>query len=180
MKRIVSVVGMSGAGKSEVAEIFEAGGFVRIRFGDLTDEEIKRRNLKAGEASERRVRELLREEHGMAAYALLNLPKIEAALLKSDVVIDGLYSWEEYLLLRERYGGNMTLVAVWSSPRTRYARLAARQVRPLTQEQTESRDRAEIENSHKGGPIAVADFTIVNESSMADLKRQTRRVILSL
>jgi dephospho-CoA kinase len=180
MNRIVSVVGMSGAGKSEVAELFEAGGFARIRFGDLTDEEIKRRRLAPGESSERRVRELLRQEHGMAAYALLNLPKIKAALEESNVVIDGLYSWEEYLLLRERYGGNLTLVAVWSSPRTRYARLAARKVRPLIREQAESRDRAEIENSHKGGPIAVADFTIVNESSLADLKRQIRKVILNL
>jgi dephospho-CoA kinase len=180
MKRVVSVVGMSGTGKSEVAEVFEAGGYYRIRFGDITDEGITRRNLKPGEASERRVREMLREEHGMAAYALLNLPKIEAALQRSDVVIDGLYSWEEYLVLKERYGDNLILVAVWSSPRTRYSRLAARPVRPLTREQAESRDRAEVENSHKGGPIAVADFTIINESSMAELKQQTREVMSSL
>ena len=39
--KIVSVVGMAGAGKSEVARVFEESGFVRVRFGDVTDDEIK-------------------------------------------------------------------------------------------------------------------------------------------
>ena len=32
------------------------------------------------------------------------LPRIDAALKSSDVVVDGLYSWEESLLLRDCYG----------------------------------------------------------------------------
>ena len=40
---------------------------------------------------------LLRKELGMAAYAILNRPRIDTALEKSNVVADGLYSWEEYL-----------------------------------------------------------------------------------
>jgi len=34
----------------------------------------------------------------MAAYAKLNLPRIDETLQKSNVVLDGLYSWEEYVL----------------------------------------------------------------------------------
>jgi dephospho-CoA kinase len=74
--KVVSIVGMTGAGKSEVSRVFEKNGFTRIRFGDLTDEEMKRRGLKPSEESERLVRELLRKEQGMAAYAKLNLPRI--------------------------------------------------------------------------------------------------------
>ncbi len=38
---VVSIVGMAGAGKSEVARVFEEAGYSRIRFGDITEEEIK-------------------------------------------------------------------------------------------------------------------------------------------
>jgi dephospho-CoA kinase len=162
--KVVSIVGMTGAGKSEVSRVFEKNGFIRIRFGDLTDEEMKKGGLKPSEENERLVRESLRQKHGMAAYAKLNLPRIEEALKTSDVVIDGLYSWEEYTYLKERYGENLYLVAVWSSPKTRYARLSNRSSRPLSLKEAISRDRTELENSNKGGPIAVADFTIINES----------------
>jgi len=178
--KVVSIVGMSGAGKSEVSRVFERNGFIRIRFGDLTDEEMKKRGLKPSEESERRVRELLRKEQGMAAYAKLNLPRIEEALKTSDVVIDGLYSWEEYTYLKEHYGEDLCLVAVWSPPRTRYARLSNRSSRPLTLKEAISRDRTELENTNKGGPIAVADFTIINESSLEKLQGEAERVIAAL
>lgn len=178
--KVVSVVGMAGSGKSEVARILERNSFVTVRFGDITDEEVKRRGLELNEENERRIRQQLREEHGMEAYAKLNLPRIDAALKSSDVVVDGLYSWEEYTLLKSRYADGLHLVAVWASPKTRYGRLARRRVRPLTAEEATSRDVAEIENANKGGPIAMADFTIINESSLEDLKRQTERVLAGL
>ena len=175
--KVVSIVGMAGAGKSEVARQFERSGFTRIRFGDVTDEEVGKRGLELNEENERYVRELLRQEHGMDAYAKLNLPRIDAALKDSDVVIDGLYSWEEYAFLKDCYGENLYLVAVWASPATRYARLSSRLDRRLTMEEAASRDRAEVENLNKGGPIAVADFIIINESSLEKLTRQVKRVL---
>jgi dephospho-CoA kinase len=178
--KVVSIVGMTGAGKSEVSKVFEGNGFIRIRFGDLTDEEIKKKGLEPNEENERLVRELLRQEHGMAAYAKLNLPRIKEALKSSDVVIDGLYSWEEYTYLKGRYGKSLYLVAVWSSPKTRYARLSNRSNRRLTLDEAISRDRAELENTNKGGPIAMADFTIINESTLEDLRKETKRIIAAL
>ncbi len=178
--KLVSIVGMTGAGKSEVSRVFEENGFIRIRFGDVTDEEMRKRGLEPSEENERYVRELLRQEHGLAAYAKLNLPRIEKALKNSDVVIDGLYSWEEYTYLKARYGEELYLVAVWSSPRTRYGRLTSRSSRRLTLEEAMSRDKAEIENIAKGGPIAMADFTIINESSLEHLRREAERIVSKL
>ncbi len=40
--KVVAIVGMAGAGKSEVARLFEVSGFIRVRFGDVTDEEIEK------------------------------------------------------------------------------------------------------------------------------------------
>ncbi|MCL0058226.1 AAA family ATPase [Dehalococcoidia bacterium] len=178
--KVVAIVGMSGSGKSEVARSFEQKGFVRIRFGDLTDREVLRRGLELNEENERYVRERLREEHGMAAYAKLNLPAIDAALQRSNVVVDGLYSWEEYKLLKEHYGEGFLVVTVYSSPGARQERLSQRPIRPLTVSESVSRDFAEIENLGKGGPIAMADFTLINESSLERLREETERLIAAL
>ena len=178
--KVVSIVGMAGSGKSEVAKVFEKHGYKRVRFGDVTDEEVRRRGLALNEQNERLVRQEMRKRHGMAAYATLNLPKIDALLKSSDVVVDGLYSWEEYSLLKSKYGADFHVVAVWASPKIRYQRLRRRRARPLTAAEAASRDVAEIEYTNKGGPIAMADFTIVNDASLKDLKKETEKIILSL
>ena len=175
--KVVSIVGMAGSGKSEVANIFEGRGFEKVRFGDITDKEIKKRGLELNEKNERYIRQQLRKEHGMSAYAKLSLSSIDNLLKSADVVVDGLYSWEEYRLLKSRYGDSFSAIAVWASPETRYERLTKRPVRPLTVEEAISRDIAEIENSNKGGPIAMANFTIVNEASLEDMRKETQRVI---
>jgi dephospho-CoA kinase len=174
---VVAIVGLAGSGKSEVAGTFKRKGFTAVRFGDITDKEIRRRGLLLNEANERLVREDLRRLHGMAAYAKLSLPAMDAALSNSSVVADGMYSWEEYLLLKDHYGGRFKVLAVWSSPESRYARLAVRPLRPLTRSEAVSRDRAEIENLNKGGPIAIADRTILNQGTLDDLLNQARLAI---
>ena len=179
-RKVVAIVGMAGSGKSEAARIFERNGFTRVRFGDITDIEVRKRGLELNESSERFCRELLRKEHGMAAYAVLNRPRIDAALKTAPVVADGLYSWEEYLDFKAYYSDRFLVIAVHSSPRTRYARLATRVHRPLTEAEANSRDKAEIENLNKGGPIAMADFVIVNESDINDLKKQTENILAKL
>lgn len=180
MMKVVAIVGMAGAGKSEAARLFEENGFSRIRFGDITDAEVKKQNLELNEENERRIREQLRKNYGMAAYAILNLSRIDLALKKSPAVIDGLYSWEEYTFLRNYYTNRFFVVAVWASPKTRYARLANRDIRPLTVEEAASRDEAEIEKTNKSGPIAMADLTILNEATLKDLRRGVKKTISAL
>lgn len=175
--KVVSIVGMAGSGKSEVAKIFENNGFVKVRFGDITDGEISKRGLELNEENERYIRQQLRKEHGMSAYAKLSLSRIDYLLKSVDVIVDGLYSWEEYTLLKRRYGDRFSVVAVWASPKTRYTRLSKRLVRPLTVEEAVSRDIAEIEDTNKGGPIAMANFVIINDSTLKALEKETRRVL---
>ena len=177
---LVAIVGMAGAGKSEVANILKKMGFTIVRFGDITDEEVAKRGLELNEVNERRVRELLREQHGMASYAKLNRLRLDKVLKRGDVVVDGLYSWEEYVFLKDCYRDSLLTVAVWASPKTRYARLAQRCHRPLSAEEAASRDRAEVEKLNKGGPIAMADFTIMNESSIESLRKEVAEVVTRL
>jgi dephospho-CoA kinase len=178
--KVVAIVGMAGSGKSEAARFFEMGGYKRVRFGDITDSEIKKRGLELNEENERAVRQELRREHGMAAYAILNIPRIDALIKSADVVVDGLYSWEEYTLLKGKYEGKFKVVAVYASPLTRYKRLAGRMRRPLKLEEAVSRDKTEIEDSKKGGPIAMADFTIINEFTVDDLKKEAKKILVAM
>jgi dephospho-CoA kinase len=175
--KVVCIVGMPGSGKSEVAKLFKAKGYNTVRFGDITDEEVKKQGLKLNEENERKARESLRQQHGMDAYAKLSLPRIEAALKTANAAVDGLYSWEEYTYLKNRFVKDFIVVAIWSSPEDRYKRLGSRKIRPLTPEEAESRDKAEIQNMNKGGPIAMADFTILNDASLSEMKQQVDKII---
>ncbi|MCR4280397.1 MAG: AAA family ATPase [Candidatus Komeilibacteria bacterium] len=184
--KFVWLVGMCGAGKSEVAKYFTDQGFSYIRFGQITLDEVARRGLEANEANERPIREEFREVHGPAAYAILNIPKFDAALQQGSVLGDGLYSWSEYKFLKDKYGDTMVVVAVYASPATRYARLDGRAqrhgedpkklYRSFSPAEARSRDFAEIEKIEKAGPIAMADFTIVNEGTIVELKLKITEV----
>ena len=176
MARLVALVGLPGAGKSVATDVFVDNNFQKIYFGGLTLEKLREEGLEINEANERMMREKLRQEHGMAVYAILNIPNIEAALEKGDVIIDGLYSWEEYLVLREKFP-NLEVVAIYAPPKDRYKRLSVRRERGLTEEEVKSREVAEIEKLHKGGPIAIADWTVVNIGSEEELKKQVRAYI---
>ncbi len=172
---IIAIVGMAGSGKTTAAEFFKGKGAKVIRFGDITEEILRQNGMEVNEENERRIREELREKYGMDAYAKLNKGKIDEGLEKGIlVVIDGLYSWEEYLYLKQEYGEKLVVLHVFASPTTRYERLSRREVRPLSKEEAWSRDRAEIENLNKAGPIAMADYTIINEGTIAELNDELR------
>ncbi len=170
LMKLIAIVGMAGSGKSELAKFFEDTGYRKIRFGDITDEVLKQRNMPVNEENEKKIREALRKEYGMEAYARLNLPKIEEAVKKSNVIIDGLYSWEEYSLLKNKFGKSLIVLGIYAPPDTRYDRLVDREIRPLTKDQSRGRDKVEIENLNKAAPIAMADYTILNVGTLFDLK----------
>ncbi len=182
--KIVAIVGMCGAGKSQVADYLVKRGYAYLRFGQVTLDLLKAQGLEINEANEKKIREGLRREHGMGAYAKLNLSKINEMLNEGKcVVVDGLYSWSEYKVLKENYKDKLYVLAVYAPPKLRYERLSQRvhnklnddavRFRMLTPEQAQARDYAEIENIEKGGPIVMADYTIINN---ADFKKMYKQI----
>lgn len=177
---LLVIVGMPGSGKSSIARHLERKGWRVIRFGSLTMQELEKRGLPINEANERSVREELRAKHGMDAFAKLLLPKIRQSLSAGPTVIDGMYSWSEYKFLKKRFGDEMKVVAIYTPRTLRYARLSQRKERPLTFKEAEQRDYAEIENLEKAGPIAIADFTIINDGTEGQLFRAVDRLLSTL
>lgn len=180
MGKIVALVGMCGSGKSVVSEMFEARGYTRIYFGGVTMKELEKRGLEKCEANERKIREELRKTYGQPAFAILLLDDIQKASSEGDVILDGLYSWDEYKVLKDRFKDDLTVVAVVTNSELRYTRLSTRTVRPLTREQAISRDHSEIENLAKGGPIAIADRYVDNNGDLKDLNNQFENLLISL
>lgn len=174
---IVAVVGMCGSGKSELTKMFTERGYARIYFGDVTIQEVKRQGLPVNESNEKKVREALRKEHGAAAYAKIALPQIETMVKTQNVVLDGLYSWSEYTLLRQEFGNDLVVAAVVTNRCVRQRRLENRAVRPLNNDEVNRRDCAEIENLEKGGPIAIADYYFLNNGSLDTLQKQFEEFI---
>ena len=166
---LLAVVGMPGAGKSTAVEHLATREWPVVYFGKLTLDEIERRGLAVTADSERQIRESLRGAHGEAAYAKLSLPAIVRHLGDKPTLIDGLYSWAEYTFLRAELRSPMYVLAICAERRRRYERLSQRANRPLAAQEAQRRDIAEIENIDKGGPIAIADFTVVNDGTAAEL-----------
>lgn len=185
MNKLVCITGLTGSGKSVASDYFVKKGYQFVRFGQITLDEVKKRNLKPTEKNERPIREEFRKKYGMGAYAILNLPKFKKLIKKGDVLGDGLYSFEEYKVLKKEFKTRFITIAVYSSPEDRYQRLTKRKIkktdkdlrnRPMTKSAAKSRDYAELENLNKGATIAMAEYTIVNTKSLEYFRKQLNEI----
>ncbi len=169
ISQIIAIVGMAGAGKSSACEFLKKKGFAVLRFGDQTDIGLKELGLPLTEDNERKYREDLRKRYGMEAYAVKIEPRIKNTLKENKkIALDGLYSWEEYLFLKKKFP-KLILLCIYARPEVRYKRLFKRKIRSLNPKKAIERDIAELVNLHKGGPIAIADYLIQNNSSVKKL-----------
>jgi dephospho-CoA kinase len=185
MNKIVCITGMPGAGKSVLSDYFVTKGYQFVRFGQVVLDEILKDGLEPNEENQKMVREKIRKEHGMEAMAKLNLPKFRELLESGDVIADGLYSFSEYKYLKNIFGSQIITVAVFAQPETRYERLSKRSPdendrdlrnHHFSKEEAEKRDFSEIENIEKGGPIAMADYTLVNVGSIEEFLKQASKL----
>lgn len=179
-KKIIAIVGMAGSGKSEAVEYLKKTyNWPNIYFGQLTFDRMKKDGLSQTQANERLAREKIRQELGKGAYAILLVPKIKAALKQSRIItLESLYGWDEYKIIKKKFGDNFKVIAVYASPAIRFQRLKNRKIRPLkVKKEFDERDWTEIEKTDKGGPIAVADYTIVNDGSLKKLKKNIDLII---
>lgn len=169
-KKVLAFVGMPGSGKGTCTTyLSDTYHFPVIHFGNMVYEEVGRRGLD-NVADEKMVREDMRAMEGPSVLAKHAARRVEEFFSEgSDVVVlDGLYSWTEYKYLSRKYGFNLILIATAASKEVRHQRILNRidTHRKYTDvQQIIDREIAEIENLEKGGPIAYADYTIVNNSS---------------
>lgn len=168
MNKIIAIVGMCGSGKSVASDYLENNlGYQKVYFGGVTMKKLQEEGIEVTPENEKNMREKLRQELGMGAYAKILLPEIKELANKGNVVLDGLYSWSEYKILIEEIP-NLILISIVADKEIRYSRLNKREVRPLTNIEAKKRDLAEIENIEKAPPIVYADYYIYNNGTIED------------
>jgi dephospho-CoA kinase len=178
-KKIITLVGMPGAGKSSCVDYLTSKGLPSVYFGGITLDEIKKRGLDINAENEKFVREDIRKQEGKDAYAKRIVTQIKKLFDEGHevVVADGLYSWSEYKVFKDEFGDNAIIIGLAADRTLRHERLAKRPVRPLTNEEVTAREYAEIENIEKGGPIANADYTILNTGTAEEMLASLENVL---
>lgn len=180
--KIIALVGMPGSGKGTCTDyLHDKYRWPIVHFGNMVYEEVQRRGLH-NTNDEAFVREDMRAQEGKAVLAKHAARKADEYFANGEktIVFDGLYSWSELQFLREMYDGNLLVVATVAPRKLRYARILQRQDSHRkydSEQQIMNRDIAEIENLEKGGPIAFADYTIVNDAELTDMTNKLEAII---
>lgn len=177
--KIVAFVGLAGSGKTSAVEYLTEKGYPKVYFGgiiykamneagiDITwdSQQVFREEIRAREGKDFVVKRVIKEVHDL----------INAG--QKHVVLDGLYTWSEYKILKHEFPGEMTVVAIVTAKHLRKQRMAKRPERPMTSAEVDERDWTEIENLEKGGPIAIADYYIHNDGDIDFLHKQMDDVL---
>lgn len=169
--KILAVVGMSGSGKSVAVDYLTEKGVPKVYFGGMILKEMERREIFRTAESEKEFREKIREEEGKD-WVVQQVIKETKSLIEAGqrrIVLDGVYSWTEYKILKEEFPGDLTFLAIVVPKKLRYKRVGEREVRPFNYTEIVERDRSEIENLEKGGPIAAADYYILNDKGVKEM-----------
>ena len=175
MNKLVAIVGMCGSGKSVATTFFKDHGYEVIYFGGVTMKKLAEEGLEVTPENEKMMRERLRQDFGMGAYAHVLIDDIKSSLEKGNVVLDGVYSWSELKILKQEFP-NIKFISIVVDKEKRYDRLNNREVRPFNYEQAVTRDISEIENLEKGGPICYADYFILNNDSEKEYMKNIEKV----
>lgn len=172
--KIVAFVGLPGVGKSSAVDYLTAKGYPKVYFGGVVLQALKDAGLDVTPENEKYMREKLRADEGNDVIVNRIVKQIRELVNAGQhrIIADGLYSWTEYKILKREFPGELTVVAIVAPRHLRHHRLANRPIRPLTAAQAGERDWAEIENLEKGGPIAIADHTIINNKDLDHLYAQ--------
>ena len=180
--KIIAIVGMSGSGKSEAIKYLKERGVPDIYFGGMLYREMDRRGADKTPENQQIYRRQLRDELGddfiaqLAAEDAKNL--IDAG--QKRILFDGLYTWSEFRYLKHEFPGALTVVAVVAPRALRYSRLTHRPERPFSKEQAFQRDISEIEDIEKGGPIAMADYYVLNDDSLENMHEQLKKILAEI
>ena len=177
MNKVVAIVGMCGSGKSIASDKLVEMGYDKVYFGGVTMDKLKEKGLEVTPENEKLMREKLREDLGMGAFAKILLPRIKELAENNNVFLDGLYSWDEYKILKEELEGNIIVISIVCDKNIRYSRLKKREIRPLTKKEAINRDIAEIENVAKAPPIAYADYYILNNGTMEEYETRLSEIL---
>ncbi|WXG43157.1 MAG: AAA family ATPase [Promethearchaeati archaeon SRVP18_Atabeyarchaeia-1] len=178
--KVVGFVGMPGCGKSEAADVARSMGIPVVIMGDVVRKEVRSTGLEIVPETLRKAMIEMRRKYGKGVVAERCLPLVRALSTHKMVAIDGIRSPEEIDVFRREFPG-FFVIAIHSSPRTRFRRLQDRRRGddPDTWKQFCERDNIEL-SVGIGGAIALADAVVSNEGNQPVFRKNVKRILLEV
>ncbi len=172
--KILVTTGMPGAGKEEFLLVCQSRGAKVVRMGDIVRAKVKELGLDPSDNSVGTLANDERKRYGMDIWAKRTIQFVGGDL----VVIDGTRGPDEIRAFKHAFGDALLVVAIHSSPKTRYERMRARSRgdSPTTWAEFEQREKRELAWG-LGEVIATADYMIVNEGTLDELKADVERFL---
>lgn len=180
--KILAFVGLAGSGKSSAVEYLTDKDFPKVYFGGIIYKAMQEAGLEITWESQKKFREEIRTREGKDFVVRRAIKEANDLIAAGQhrIILDGLYSWSEYKILKHEYPGTLTVIAVITPKHLRKQRMAKRPERPMTSEEVDERDWAEIENLEKGGPIAIADYFIHNDKDLDTMHEQVDAILQAI
>ena len=172
--KIIALVGLAGSGKSSAVEYLTEKGFPKIYFGGIIYKAMDEAGIEKTWDNQQQFREEIRRREGKDFVIKRVIKNIHDLINagQNKIVLDGLYTWSEYKFLKHEFPGQVVVIAIVTPKYLRYQRMAKRIERPMQPHEVDQRDWSEIENLEKGGPIAIADYFIINDGSLEQLRQK--------
>ena len=172
--KIIALVGLAGSGKSSAVEYLTEKGFPKIYFGGVIYKAMDEAGIEKTWDNQQQFREEIRRREGKDFVIKRIIKNIHDLINagQNKIVLDGLYTWSEYKFLKHEFPGQVVVIAIVTPKYLRYQRMAKRIERPMQPHEVDQRDWSEIENLEKGGPIAIADYFIINDGSLEQLHQK--------
>ena len=172
--KIIALVGLAGSGKSSAVEYLTEKGFPKIYFGGVIYKAMDEAGIEKTWDNQQQFREEIRRREGKDFVIKRVIKNIHDLINagQNKIVLDGLYTWSEYKFLKHEFPGQVVVIAIVTPKYLRYQRMAKRIERPMQPHEVDQRDWSEIENLEKGGPIAIADYFIINDGSIEQLHQK--------
>ena len=173
---ILVIAGMPGAGKEEFVSVALEKGYEVVRMGDVVRAEAKRQNISLTDKGVGGFANDERQKHGYDIWAKRAVEHVRG----QRTIIDGSRGLMELAVFRDRLH-DVRLVAIHSSPSSRYPRLVARKRYDAPKDHREFAARDERELSWGlGSIIAMADVMLVNEGTLEEFKSRCSQFLQEL
>jgi len=171
--KLILTTGMPGAGKEEFLLAASDSGIPFLRMGDIVREFHAKRSEEDRDLSVGQLANLDRQRYGFDIWAKRAMEKMYGDIF----MIDGCRSMDEVRAYRN-ISDDVNIVGIFASPATRYDRLVkrGRDDAPKNIEEFQARDTREL-GWGLGETMALADYMIINESSLEDFKRDVKKLM---
>lgn len=179
--KIIAFVGLAGAGKTSAVEYVAEKGYPKIYFGGIIYQAMRDAGIEITPESQAAFREEIRTREGKDFVARRAIKQAQDLIESGQkrILLDGLYTWTEYRILKHEFPGELSVIAIVTPRRLRHRRLATRPERPFTAKEAAERDQSEIENLEKGGPIAIADHYVLNTGNLNSLHEEINKILIN-